>query len=757
MADKSFYEFKLEADTTTESGSLPFINDQFLDIVNYDEVNPYYYNSWYKENLDHVPDEKAQRARFGLTKMLPYKKISLRYREHPLNENNPGDLIEYNPTGWYEITDSIFVDGVRYLMVVYDDYTKMKIFKQIYVDDLLTCANNNYESPSIGKFVDISNYVYTNSGGTTTQLFYYPFNRCCDAKFTVAARWKGKAKQAGTDWYMKVQQIWDDILYYFYDGWEIINAEAGDYLYINVGALSWQIVPVSLSTTIDWHQWIQTIFARTGVNMQENSDFWLSTPHGWVIYETYGDILHFVCSDWVMHLNFSNMIPAQTEVTSCWAMAANTNNNTNTPGFLISSMINFRPLDTIALYDIDDGDVKFWLSGFLKFYFKASNQFFVSKDYTDIVEFQDYIVMIWPSKTGISYPYTDENSPGIVRNHFREIGWGYLTRWSRVSDGTSFIMADDKWLRALEVNANTYWDSSRFPIVAWWTFQAWPFITDISQFSRELGDKMWMSMEKKQFKMFISNDEWTIVWIKSIEHNYRRQHILADKQITKYREGVYIWSALYDRGGDEKITTYLSFMFGDKTFLTPKAFHSLKLAFGRDSWITKWNTTMQVTYTLSWRTYSVNYDDRDTVGWIKEIMQLKLSGNTDQFYGQYANEIRIESGEWHGKYQPQMLYNTNKIRAFKNYIPTIPVLSGASDTWDFTDLYTISNRSTLHTDLWYMWDTIVFKLFTQGNDILEFYGAQLWYDLTNEVGWSLDNSLVVKPTDNRGNPYVWQK
>jgi hypothetical protein len=45
MADKSFYEFKLEADTTTESGSLPFINDQFLDIVNYDEVNPYYYNS----------------------------------------------------------------------------------------------------------------------------------------------------------------------------------------------------------------------------------------------------------------------------------------------------------------------------------------------------------------------------------------------------------------------------------------------------------------------------------------------------------------------------------------------------------------------------------------------------------------------------------------------------------------------------------------------------------------------------------------
>jgi hypothetical protein len=92
-----------------------------------------------------VPDEKAQRARFGLTKMLPYKRISLRLREHPLNITDPGELIEYNPAGGYEVTDSVFVDGVRYLMVVYDDYTKMKIFKQIYVNDILTCANNNYE------------------------------------------------------------------------------------------------------------------------------------------------------------------------------------------------------------------------------------------------------------------------------------------------------------------------------------------------------------------------------------------------------------------------------------------------------------------------------------------------------------------------------------------------------------------------------------------------------------------------------------
>jgi hypothetical protein len=257
--------------------------------------------------------------------------------------------------------------------------------------------------------------------------------------------------------------------------------------------------------------------------------------------------------------------------------------------------------------------------------------------------------------------------------------------------------------------------------------------------------------------MFIRNEEWTIVWIKSIEHNYRRQHILADKQISKYEAGVYIWNGLYDRGGTEEVKTYLSFMFGDRTMLVPKMFHSLKLAFGRDSWISKGNTILQVSYTLSWRTYSVNYEDRETVTWIKEMMQLKLSGNLDGEYVEYQNEIPMESGNGNWKQIADMLYNTNKIRAFKNYVPLVPTIPGATFTADFTDLYKIANRSTLHTDLWYMADTITFKLFTKWNNNVEFYWAQIWYDLTNEVGWSLDNSLVENASADDGSTAIVQK
>jgi hypothetical protein len=62
--------------------------------------------------LDHVPQEKSQRAKFGWTKMQPYKAIKLWHWENDT-------LVE--DTGSYEITDAVFLDGVRYLMAVYSD------------------------------------------------------------------------------------------------------------------------------------------------------------------------------------------------------------------------------------------------------------------------------------------------------------------------------------------------------------------------------------------------------------------------------------------------------------------------------------------------------------------------------------------------------------------------------------------------------------------------------------------------------------
>ena len=530
---------------------------------------PYYYNSGYRENLDHVPWEKSQRAKFWLIKMQWYQKIKLYRQANPTNINNPWELIVDNTQ--YEITDAVFVDWVRYLMAVYDDYTKMKIFKQINVNEIETCANSTYESWLVGNFVDISKYVYKSDWWTEHTIYYYPFNKCCDPKFTVAAWWKWKKKQRGDLWFMKVELTGDHIFYYFYDSNTPINAGAWDFLYINEWWLSWQIVPLAWNTTIDWFQWVETVFAWTGVNLNEWSNEWISTQHSWVLYEDYWDIINFVCADWLIHLNYSNTIPTETEITICWSMYSNTINLTYQPNFMISSMINFRPLDSIALYDVIDWDIKYWLSGFLKFYFKASNQFYISKDFTDLVEFQDYIVMMWPWKTGIAYPYITNTDSGVVRNFYRQIWDWYVNRWSRVSDWTNLLMANDKWIRALNLQANWYWDSTRFPISAEWTFQPWPFIADLSQFNRDLWETIWMSLVNKQFLIFIRTPEWTMIWIKSIEHNYRRQHILYDWEwISWFKAGVYLGNGTYWRGWDANIKTYLSFFFWDKTILTPK-------------------------------------------------------------------------------------------------------------------------------------------------------------------------------------------
>jgi len=767
MADKQFFEFKLESDTTTESWTLPFINELFLDIVNYDEVNPYYYSSWYKENLDHVYGEKAQRAKFWLKKMLPYQKIKL-WRWNMWV--TPYVLVE--DTGTYEITDAKFLDGERYIMALYDtedpvsthhtspayNYrTRMKIFKQINITDFASCANNNYEDWSSGNFVDISRYTYENPSGTVITLDYYPRSECLDYKFTVASRGKWPIKQDGNSWYMKVELIWNDLFYYFYDTNEIINAATGDYLYINEWWLSWQIVPIAWSTTTEWHQWIETTFAWTWVNLKENEDFGISSAHWWVIYEWYWDILHFACSDGIIHINSTGRYPTDTQFTRCWAMKANTNNNTSVPSFVISSMINFRPLDNIALFDVSDGEVKYWLQWFLKFYFKASNSYFISRDYTDIHEFQDYILLLWPNKTWLSYPYIDPNSPWVMRNYYREIGDGYINRASWVDDNHSFFLASTSWLWTLELNA-TYANEARFMIVPKRSFQWWPFLTDITHYKRELWDVIWMSMEEKQFKLFITTEEWTVIWTKSIEHNYRRQHIIPNyvsgwttypRKIQKFAAGIYIGNGVYDRWWDEPIKTLLTFAFGDKTMLIPKTIHSLKLALGRDSFITKGNTVLQMSFVLSWRTYTMNFSDFNTAMRVAEMMNLKVSWNESQIYRQYANEIDISSWEWHGKFVPKRQYNLHKIKAFSDYDPQRETIS------DFDDQRTLANRTTTHMDIGYMCDMVTFKIITYPSDTLEFYGAQIWYDLTNEVGWSLDNSITVNDRlDDGSHPIV---
>ena len=125
-------------------------------------------------------------------------------------------------------------------------------------------------------------------------------------------------------------------------------------------------------------------------------------------------------------------------------------------------------------------------------------------------------------------------------------------------------------------------------------------------------------------------------------------------------------------------------------------------------------------------------------------MRLKLTGNTDNVFETYENEISMHSWEWHWKYLSKSLYNVNKIKSFRDFNPEELIPVWWIDTADFNDQYTLSNRSTVHMSLWYMADVVSFKLITKGRDSVEFYWAQLWYELTNESWWSLDNSIVEK-------------
>ena len=123
------------------------------------------------------------------------------------------------------------------------------------------------------------------------------------------------------------------------------------------------------------------------------------------------------------------------------------------------------------------------------------------------------------------------------------------------------------------------------------------------------------------------------------------------------------------------------------------------------------------------------------------MMDIKQTHNLDWHIKTYQNEIELNSGEWHWKRTPDdgawKLYTINRIKAFEEYEPSWNHVS------DFNDQYELANFGTVHTDLWYMFDTITFKLITYWQDCIEFYWALMRYRLTDETWGNLDNSLTI--------------
>lgn len=739
-----FYDFKLESDLTTDAWVTPFVNNIYNKIINYDPIKPIHYEMDYEKDLDQVREQESPRAWFGLLTRAWFKKVKLMVRDQ-----TETTVTERWVTDFY-ITDAQTLDWHRYLYVVFDSFTKVKIFKQI-LTNKFECSWDVRSDVNEWTFVDISKYSYKDfQTGNNIDLTYYPTSKCIYDRLVITQWGKWPLKDFWS-WYMQAELQWDDVFNYFFDENKTINAWSWDYMYIRDWPYSWQILPIAMHNPHieyqwDIYPWVTMLWVFAGMYLKDNETKTDWPKHSYQIFPDYWEILNFACSDWIIHIHSSGEKPSETIFTNEWAAHWNTNNNSTDPSSIISWMTYYPNMDSICYFDSKDWELQYWLTWRLKFYFKSTNSFFAWKKYTDVVAFQDYLILIWPKRTAMAYPY--QETPWSITNLFYILWhnkWYYDKRSYEVEDDNLYIVTNTKKLYGLGIEVSNTMEK-RFTAKWIWAYQPWPIIEDLSMLN-SMTDRVGVSVFDKELKVFISNDKWTKIMIMNTEHKFWRTY-MTHLKIHNRREQCRMWKWLYVNKwlNDDWIDfkTIISFQFWDKTMHFPKTARMLKLSIGRRSYISEDNTLLVHTYDFWWWKNRNIYKDFNRAWWIQWMMRLKNSWLTDDLVKIYPIGIQIDSGNWHWKISEVEDWNYNNIDSYLKYNPV-----GSSDLKTQYN-YTLSNMCEFELPIEIPFDIATFEIVGRWWDILEYYWAVLWYDIFSIWTTRLENVLTLHDREPSG-------
>ena len=726
-----FFDFKLQADLSTESWVTPFINDTYMDIINQDPVKPIYYNQGYRSKLDQPLEEKSPKAAFGLKKRLWFEKVKLWNRD--VTEDN---LIE--DTTEYFFSDCKFIDGKRVLMAIYDNDSKIKIFKQININDPEICSNTTLEWVGIWHFVDVTRYE-----ADWESYDFFPTSSCLATKLMIAAWWKWISKDSWDEWIMRIKRIGNDFVTYFYDVNKNIDSTSWDFLYIVKWDYSWQVNPVAIAeTSVDNHQGITMALPFAGnYLLDEDKEHQDSNNHSRKVYPRYWDIVHFACSDGIIHLNNLWDKPSETEFTICWAAYQSTANNTKPSKTNISSILVYEPMDMVLYFDYSDGEIQYGLSGYQKFYFKSTNSFIPWRNYTDLVSFWDYIIVIWPSSTAVLYPYSA--SPGNISSYWSILSkskWYIDRQWFDVDDSNLFIVTNTKKLFGLSLDVTSSLEG-RFVAKPIRAYQSGPIANELSKFNLEDWDRVSLSVEDREIKIFFISSNGTKIKVRNMEHNFWRTYMITNASISFFKNNTRFGKGIFDRIGNkdngEYFKTITAFQFGDRTMKTTKMIHFLTSTFWRDSHMTDGKTLLKINVDYGGRYYTKTFKDFWRTWWISDMMNLKKTGNVDNAYKTYPVWIELESGMWHGKYHSEKWYLKKELQDFADYDPV-----GSSKS-EFENIYKLWQFADFEMPLNFPTNIITFEFITKWDNEIEFYGSMLWYTILSPLVSRLDNVLTT--------------
>ena len=744
----------------------PGINDRYTDIINYVPVKIPYYNDSFRTEFNQVEWESPDGAYISFIKRMWFDRISLW-------DWNTGetDLVEdTNPNKWM-FTDCQFIEGARYMMAVYYDYSRMRIYKQISVWEIEWCGNYNNVDVATGNFVNITKY---------NGKYYFPFSKCLYQKFVFSqfGRWKSTA--SWVNWRVRNELMWDyiEIQTIFYDPivWNIW-AWPWDYMCLYDGNLATQVNYISSNGVSSVHSpvvsdcllmkypffwmyrvkvWDKTT-TLTGTTASdtvvESSDTLSeeSSDQKRKVFSDYWDVLSFVTADGIFILNYSNVKPSETEFTYEGSTHFDTNFWSNPPTYIISSMASFD--DSIYFIDIKSGRLLWWLQWVDKFYFDTRNAFEFGKNYTEVVSCWYVLLLIWDSKFSLVNPTqwanTDGTPDGTVDFWWfmvlNEDIW-YYSRDSFFVEDTTFYIINSRW--RLFWRTFTMYYSKIIPAPQ--EIPLW-YLSDLTVLRKWREDVSLYTASGDIF-IFISEqkiDNSQIKWNTKV-HLFSSRSALRYKRMipgvvlrwfkhnTRFGNNIYShqWNKDYNSfsDSDQYFKTILKVQVGYENLNYTKNIAYTRTILWYNSYVTKWKTLVKHNIDLWWWHWELKYGDLWRDDYVTNIMKLRKTWNTGNDFKNYPIWIAMKWGNWVGLASPETRYLEEEFNAFNSYYPTNESIS--DELADFT----VSKMSTFQINLNLPVDHMWIEYITFDDNALEIAWVL--------VGYTIDNINQVRLPNN---------
>jgi len=717
MADIQIYDAKF---TKNEANVL------YNNLINSITTKPPYFNSSYRTKFTQSTNEKWDMTQFFITKRPWFVSVPLYNRN--LVETELAEETEEEWLSW-DVLDLEVVDGYRYFLIENNEWNKVRLYKQIRLNQYTNSGNDCLSDIKEGYIVNITHYQdYT----------YFPTASNVDKRFLLTTYVKGKAKYESSLWKAVLRNKDGMLSSYLYnaDDWSNdveVGGSVGDYVLPFSGQVAWsvQVIWAKRNAIYDTQKWVSlatTWYPSISSEWEEN----IVEGIHYKVFEDYGLTLHFVTSDWLVHRHHDADTPSSFEYTISGETYFNTHDNETEPRMYIHCISEYGEW-TIFLNS--KWALFLWGEWFNKFFYSWLDIIQTTGVYEYLDNYMWQILLMWPKTIWMLIYDFNTKRWDIVK--LVENGWMFWKYAFWKQDNKFFYVRDTKDFYQLQLQFG-YWSAK--PAIEL-GYRSWFLNTDLEMLQR-IHDKITVFFSGNNTYMFLNDwSDRTKILYYDLYYWIRQKRYTNGIKLSWYKHGVFFWKWVFsnewttDNWND--ITQIVTMTFWDQTHANVKHLHYTKMPIWYNSYLTK-NSSVRVTALSDWREVNIAYNKLGTSAYVANLLKINLDQDTinnEEFaVRSYPIWVELYSAKWVAFEKREDTLTAEMIE----YLSTVPY---AQDT-DQQNTFTLAKMWVIKIPIGLDWNVFTIEVICKWSDRLEFGGFVVWFQYTDNDMTRMENIVT---------------